>query len=109
MPVQLVCPGCSHRKTAPDLVAGMAVRCPKCHTKFIAPQAEKDDQRAAPKWPEKDDHKSSPICEQGQGPPPLSIPIVCPNCTASAHAPDEAAGRKVKCRKCGKRFIVPTT
>src|SRR4051812_1301633 len=57
MPVHLICPGCSHRKTAPDHVAGMQLRCPKCHARFTAPQAERGDQRGNPKrsaTPDKD-------------------------------------------------------
>ncbi|MBN1589043.1 MAG: hypothetical protein JW888_05980 [Pirellulales bacterium] len=36
----------------------------------------------------------------------MAIPVQCPNCRKSIAAPDEYAGKKVKCR-CGTVFVVP--
>jgi len=36
----------------------------------------------------------------------MAIPVQCPHCQRSTAAPDEYAGRKVKCR-CGGVFVVP--
>jgi uncharacterized membrane protein YjgN (DUF898 family) len=37
----------------------------------------------------------------------VPIPITCGNCGVTLRAPDNAAGRKVKCAKCGEGIIVP--
>lgn len=37
----------------------------------------------------------------------MPIEVPCPNCRAVLRAPDEAAGKRVKCRKCEHRFSVP--
>jgi hypothetical protein len=37
----------------------------------------------------------------------MSIPVTCPNCQTSLKAPDQAAGRMVKCPKCATAFAVP--
>src|SRR5438552_9952822 len=31
----------------------------------------------------------------------MPVPVTCPSCAASLRAPDNAAGRKLKCPKCG--------
>ncbi len=36
----------------------------------------------------------------------MPIPVVCPSCFACMKAPDKAAGRQVKCPKCGSRLNV---
>lgn len=38
----------------------------------------------------------------------MPIAIACPSCGAKMKAPDEAAGRKVKCPKCSTPLVVPT-
>jgi hypothetical protein len=38
----------------------------------------------------------------------MSIPVVCPECSAKLNAPDSAAGKKVKCPKCQTAMVVPT-
>jgi hypothetical protein len=37
----------------------------------------------------------------------MSIPVVCPNCSAKLNAPDSAAGKRVKCPKCQTGMVVP--
>ena len=37
----------------------------------------------------------------------MSIEVPCPNCRSVLRAPDEAAGRRVKCKKCEHRFRLP--
>ena len=37
----------------------------------------------------------------------MPIDIVCPSCTAKLRAPDNAAGRRTKCPKCGNAVVVP--
>lgn len=36
----------------------------------------------------------------------MSISVQCPHCSARGQAPDDADGRKVSCRTCGKPFFV---
>src|SRR4051794_3736104 len=36
---------------------------------------------------------------------PLQVP--CPHCGAKLKAPDNAAGKKVKCKQCGQGFRIP--
>jgi hypothetical protein len=38
----------------------------------------------------------------------MPIPIRCPSCASKLRAPDNWAGRKTKCPKCGNAFILPT-
>ena len=38
----------------------------------------------------------------------MPIPVVCGSCAAKLVAPDAAAGKKVKCRKCQAVIAVPT-
>ena len=35
------------------------------------------------------------------------IPVECPNCKSQLKAPDEAAGRTAKCKKCGSPITIP--
>lgn len=37
----------------------------------------------------------------------MSIPVVCPYCATKLRAPDDKAGRKMKCPKCGSAVVVP--
>jgi hypothetical protein len=37
----------------------------------------------------------------------VSIPVVCPECSAKLNAPESAAGQKVKCPKCQSVSVVP--
>lgn len=37
----------------------------------------------------------------------MSITVACPSCRKALKAPDNAAGRKVKCPKCGTVLIIP--
>jgi len=37
----------------------------------------------------------------------MPITLTCPNCDARLDAPDDIAGRKVQCNKCGKKFRAP--
>ncbi len=37
----------------------------------------------------------------------MPIPVTCPKCQTAYRAPDEAAGKAVKCKKCGERIPVP--
>jgi hypothetical protein len=36
----------------------------------------------------------------------MPFAIVCPSCDARLQAPDELAGKRVKCKKCGESFVV---
>lgn len=36
------------------------------------------------------------------------IPVECPNCKSQLKAPDEAAGRTAKCKKCGSSVKIPS-
>jgi hypothetical protein len=36
----------------------------------------------------------------------MSFAINCPNCDARCNAPDEAEGKRIKCKKCGEAFVV---
>jgi predicted Zn finger-like uncharacterized protein len=38
----------------------------------------------------------------------MSFPIACPNCDARLQVPDELAGKRVKCKKCGNSFVART-
>ena len=38
----------------------------------------------------------------------MSIHAVCPTCAAKINAPDKAAGKRVKCPKCGEPLVVPS-
>jgi len=38
----------------------------------------------------------------------MPIPFSCPSCGKGLHAPDDKAGRKTKCPKCGTPVVVPT-
>jgi hypothetical protein len=40
MPTQISCPNCDVSLNLPDTVAGKKVKCPKCSTPFVAPEAE---------------------------------------------------------------------
>lgn len=37
----------------------------------------------------------------------MSIPATCPSCKASSNAPDEIAGKRVKCPKCKALMRIP--
>ena len=37
----------------------------------------------------------------------MSIPVICPGCSAKLNAPDAAAGKKVKCPRCQSAMLVP--
>lgn len=37
----------------------------------------------------------------------MAVEVPCPNCKSVLRAPDDAAGRKVKCKKCEHRFYLP--
>src|SRR5918993_402714 len=37
----------------------------------------------------------------------MSIPVQCEHCFKKYNAPDSMAGKKIKCRNCGKVFSVP--
>jgi hypothetical protein len=37
----------------------------------------------------------------------MPIRVACPSCAKSLSAPDDTAGRKAKCPKCGSSFVVP--
>src|SRR5688572_20967851 len=37
----------------------------------------------------------------------MSIPVQCEHCFKKYNAPDSMAGKKIKCRNCGKVFAVP--
>src|SRR5262245_66675128 len=37
----------------------------------------------------------------------MPIPVTCPSCQTTLKAPDHAAGRQVKCPRCGTAFPVP--
>jgi hypothetical protein len=39
----------------------------------------------------------------------MTITIICPNllCRSVLQVPDSVRGRKVRCGKCGKNFLVP--
>ena len=39
---------------------------------------------------------------------PMPIPVVCASCQAKLVAPDAAAGKRVKCKKCEAVIVVPT-
>src|SRR5262249_29172586 len=39
--------------------------------------------------------------------PDMPIAVVCPSCGVKMRAPESAAGRKTKCRKCGTALVVP--
>jgi hypothetical protein len=39
----------------------------------------------------------------------MPIDVTCPQCGGELEAPDEAAGKKVKCPDCGERIAVPPT
>src|SRR5260370_16249337 len=36
----------------------------------------------------------------------MPVPVVCPSCAARLSIPDNLAGRKIKCPKCGKPVLV---
>ena len=38
----------------------------------------------------------------------MPISVVCPTCAAKINAPDKAAGKHVKCPKCGEPLLVPS-
>jgi hypothetical protein len=38
----------------------------------------------------------------------MPIPVVCPSCATKLRAPDNMAGRKTKCPKCGTAVVVPS-
>lgn len=42
MPIVVACPDCQARVTAPDSAAGKRVKCPKCQSLMILPEAEPD-------------------------------------------------------------------
>ena len=37
----------------------------------------------------------------------MALEVPCPNCKSVLRAPEEAVGRKVKCKKCEHRFVIP--
>src|SRR5262245_38231729 len=37
----------------------------------------------------------------------MPISVTCPHCATKLKAPDERAGRRAKCRKCGQKLRVP--
>lgn len=39
----------------------------------------------------------------------MSISLTCPSCDRKLNAPDQAAGRMVKCPKCGQQLTVPSS
>ena len=38
----------------------------------------------------------------------MPVSVVCPTCAAKIKTPDKAAGKRVKCPKCGKPLLVPS-
>ena len=39
----------------------------------------------------------------------MTISFGCPNCNAPLHAPDEYAGGRARCKKCGTKIRIPTS
>ena len=41
----------------------------------------------------------------------MPVTLICPNlkCRTILQVPDKARGRKVKCGRCGRNFVVPAT
>jgi len=41
----------------------------------------------------------------------MPVTLICPNlkCRTILQVPDKARGKKVKCGRCGRNFVVPTT
>jgi predicted Zn finger-like uncharacterized protein len=37
----------------------------------------------------------------------MPVEVPCPNCQAVLRAPDDSAGKRVKCKKCDHRFVIP--
>lgn len=37
----------------------------------------------------------------------MAVEVPCPNCRATLRAPDNAAGKRVRCKKCDHRFHIP--
>ncbi len=37
----------------------------------------------------------------------MAVEVPCPNCRATLRAPENAAGKRVKCKKCNHRFHIP--
>src|SRR5207247_5474429 len=44
---------------------------------------------------------------QAQSGEPMSFPVRCPYCSTIIHAPDEMAGRRVKCPQCQQPLQLP--
>lgn len=40
MPIQMLCPTCNGKLAAPDHAAGKTVKCPKCQSLMVVPEAE---------------------------------------------------------------------
>lgn len=42
-------------------------------------------------------------------PQPMAITLICPNlkCRSILQVPDTVRGKKVRCSRCGKHFVVP--
>ena len=49
------------------------------------------------------------ICSYQEIDKPMSVTMICPNlnCRTILQVPDKVRGKKVRCSKCGKNFLVP--
>jgi DNA-directed RNA polymerase subunit M/transcription elongation factor TFIIS len=114
------CPQCSNKMQATEELAGKTAKCGECGHYFVigAPdesiqevyfkeiQDEEDDAtEQAPAtlkrsgWDSRDARPKSPKNR-------AMLSISCPQCSSKMKAPDELAGKKAKCGKCGFTFVI---
>lgn len=103
MPITLSCT-CQARLKVPDTAAGRKIKCPKCGNAVSVPAADAPIPDPAPKPPV--EPPISPVRTPAQIPPGAPIAVAC-TCGAKLRVPTAAAGKKVKCPKCGEAISVP--
>lgn len=92
MPVVAECPHCGRKGNVPDQYRGRSAKCPDCSGRFVVGASAAAPAETVP----------SDAVAAAAG----SIQIECPECGFAGRAPEQARGRKVKCRKCGEAFVV---
>jgi DNA-directed RNA polymerase subunit M/transcription elongation factor TFIIS/regulator of protease activity HflC (stomatin/prohibitin superfamily) len=106
---RFLCPSCGQRLKAKPKDTGRKTQCAKCGTRFLVPAI-------APPSPVKGDFPNPEAVIQQpasanvpfpQGVGPMPIAISCPNCGLSLKAPESAFGKRFKCRKCNRNFVMP--
>lgn len=89
MSIEFLCPN-GHQLTAPAERAGKPGKCPKCGSRFVVPEADEDEEPAAPAVSQREE----------------TIAFLCPN-GHELTGPARLQGRPGQCPHCGEKFRIP--